>query len=228
MFPQNDAASKSSKFRTAVIAVAAPALLMIVGAGCKSLGQKANDVSNELSDEAVAPTVADFEALGKAKEAAAETSAKMNEDADRASDDLAVAMIVTENASAPAGAIAVPGAIGCNDRVAYLRLHREASTDSVLADALATLFAQKDSNVGGLYNALWQTTFKVDKINSGDGVTTNVYIKGDPISGGACDNPRIKAQIEATVRRLKPKFRVFLNGKESEYRCIGKVSGECK
>jgi hypothetical protein len=107
-------------------------------------------------------------------------------------------------------------------------MHREAQTDSVVSDALTTLFSVRDSNREGKYNALWQSKLAVEKIQSRDGVTTEVWLKGSTQSGGVCDDPRIKAQIEYTIKRLKPKFKIFLNGTESNYRCLGDMSGECK
>ena len=199
------------KFRSLLIAVAVPTLLILVGAGCMQLGNKKNTAT-------ITPII----------NADPDVEAKMNEEQDQHASDLSVGMILTEGAEVPAGATVLPGTIACNDRVVLEKLHREASTDNVLADALATLFAVKDSSVDTYYNAIWQSSLKVEKIQSTDGVTTEVWLKGEPTSGGACDDPRIKAQIEATVRRLKPKFKIFLNGKESNYRCIGDMSGECK
>jgi outer membrane murein-binding lipoprotein Lpp len=223
------------KLRTVILAVAAPAVLMLIGAGCmSSLGQKAgdvaqqvNDAGNEIGNEAVMPVQTDVEALNKAKQVTSDVQAKQNEDTDRVADDLTVAMIVTENADVPGDATAVPGTIGCNDRVAYTKVHRETTTDDVLADALNTLLAQKDSNVNGMYNALWESTLKVQKIQSTDGVTTEVWLEGLPQSGGVCDDPRIKAQLESTISRLKPKYKIFLNGSEDKYKCIGNEKGDC-
>jgi len=109
-----------------------------------------------------------------------------------------------------------------------MKEHRAASTDSIVHDALMTLFALKDANRNELYNALWQSDLAVDKIQSRDGVVTEVWLKGKTQSGGACDDPRLKAQIEATISRFRPKFKIFLNGTEAAYRCLGDMSGECK
>ncbi len=201
---------KTSQFRTALIAIAVPALLILVGAGCMRLG-------NKKTPETKPVMIEDPDAAARA-----------NEESDRTANDLSVGMILTENAAVPPGATLLPGRIGCNDRAVYQKIHRESSTDNVLADALATLFSVKESSIEKYYNALWQSSLKVEKIQSTDGVTTEVWLKGEIASGGVCDDPRIKAQIEATILRLKPKFTIFLNGKESNYRCIGDMSGECK
>ncbi len=205
------------KWKTVLAAVAIPALLILVGAGCMSFGGGASraDSGQRTADGALTAT-----------DPAAD--AKVNEEHDKLADDLSVGMIITENAEIPAGAVVVPGTIGCNDRVAYEKRHRETATDNVLVDALATLFAVKDSSVDAYYNALWQSKLAVEKIQSTDGVTTEVWLKGTVASGGACDDPRIKAQIEATIKRLRPKFTIYLNGSQATYRCLGDESGECK
>ncbi len=206
---------------TIAFAIIIPVALILLGAGCFS-------VADTLTNEAVLPAQVPIQALNKAKQVTDEERAKENEANEQASDDMGVAMIVTENAAVPAGATLAPGTIGCNDRVAYVKVHRGASTDSAVHDALMTLFSVKDSNYQDLYNSLWQSDLSVDKIMSSDGVTTEVWLKGKTQSGGVCDDPRIKAQIESTVSRFKPKFKIFLNGSESAYRCLGDMSGQCK
>ena len=205
---------------TVAAAIIVPALLVLIGAGCFRAAEK-------LADDAVLPVKAPVEALGQAKAVTNEAKARANEEAEMVSDDVTVAMIVTEGAKAPEGADVQAGTIGCNDRVAYVKEHRAAATDSVLHDALTTLLSIKDSERNGYYNALWQSSLTVDKIQSRDGVVTEVWLKGATKSGGACDDPRIKAQLEWTIKRFKPSFKIFLNGTEEHYACIGNMSGEC-
>ncbi|HTM68242.1 MAG TPA: hypothetical protein VL426_02980 [Candidatus Binatia bacterium] len=206
---------------TVAAAIIVPALLVLIGAGCFS-------VADKLANDAVLPVKAPVEALNKAKAVTNEEKARANEEADSVSDDITVAMVVTEGSKVPEGADVQPGTIGCNDRIAYMREHRAAATDSVVHDALMTLFSIKDANRNELYNALWQSDLAVEKIQSRDGVVTEVWLKGKTKSGGACDDPRIKAQIEWTIKRLKPNFKIFLNGTETDYRCLGDQSGTCK
>ncbi len=206
---------------TIAAAIIVPAALIMLGAGCFS-------VADTLTNEAVLPAQVPVEALAKAKQVTADEKAKENEINEQVSDDMTVAMIVTEGAKVPDGATLAAGApIGCNDRVAYVKAHRGASTDSVVHDALTTLFQVKDANYQELYNSLWQSDLAVEKITSADGVTTDVWLKGKTQMGGVCDAPRLKAQIESTVARFKPKFKIYLNGSESAYRCLGDQSGEC-
>lgn len=204
------------KTSTKIAAVAIPLALMLVGAGCM----------NRLGKDAAAPVTVPVEALGKSQEEIDAAKAKQAEEAAMAADDLMVAFIHSDNADAKAEV--VEGQIGCGDKVAYWPVHREAQTDSVISDALTTLFSVREPSPAGLYNSLWESKLSVDKIQSRDGVTTEVWLKGSTVSGGACDDPRIKAQIEYTIKRYKPNYKIFLNGSEADYRCLGDMSGECK
>lgn len=197
-----------------------PTLLILVGAGCFSMGEK-------LADDAVTPITVPVQALKQSKEELEAAQAKQNETAEMASDDMTVAMILTDGSVAPADTL-LGDAVGCNDRIAFAKVHRGAATDSVLHDALITLFSVKDTNYNSLLNALGNSTLAVDKIQSNDGVTTEVWLKGSLVSGGACDDPRLKGQIEHTIKRFKPKYKIFLNGNETNWRCFGDMSGECK
>ncbi len=193
--------------------------LLFVGAGCVPAADK-------VVDDALRPVTVPFEALEKAGDLSAEQRARANEENERMTNEVGVVMILTEGAEAPTGVL--PGeVIGCNDRPVVVQMTRETATGNTMLDALATLFAVRDSNVGGLHNSLAYSELAVDDIRSPDGITTEVRITGNIVSGGACDDPRIKEQIEGTIRRFKPTFRVLLNGSESAWRCHGDMSGEC-
>lgn len=216
----NQAGQTGLRGSTIAMAIAIPAALMLVGAGCMSLGDR-------LGKDVAAPITVPLESLKQSKEELAAINAKQNEQNEQEAADLTIALIYDAENADPKAALAV-GEIGCQDRIAYVKTHREAQTDSVLSDALTTLFAIRESTFAGMYNALWQSELKVDKILSRDAVTTEVWLKGKVVSGGACDDPRIKAQIEHVIKRFKPKYKVFLNGSEATYRCLGDMSGECK
>jgi len=199
--------------------LAVSAFCVFVGAGCGS-------VADQLADDAIKPISVPVQALGDAKRAAAEIDARTNEDAERESDDVSVAMVMTSGSDALAAAD--PDTIGCGDTIVFKKLHRAASTGQVVPDALATLFGQKQSTVDSAYNALWQSSLAVEKVLSTDGVTTEVWLRGAVLSGGVCDDPRIKAQVERTIARFRTKYKVILNGSEANWRCLGDQSGECK
>ncbi len=211
----------SPKISTKVAAVAIPVLMVLVGAGCFKIADKA-------AEDAVSPVTVPVNSYVQSKEELEKIAAKTNEENERLTDDITIALVLTEGVEPPPGATVVPGTFGCNDRIAYVKTHRDKQTDSVVSDALATLFASKDANVLEAYNALWQSELAVEKIQSTDGTTTEVWIKGKTASGGVCDDPRIKAQLEHTIKRFRPKFKIFLNGTEANYRCLGDMSGECK
>jgi hypothetical protein len=195
------------------------AALALVGAGCMETG-------NELADDALKPVAVPVGALKDAQGLSEDLKAKKNLEEESMANEMTVAMILTEGSQAPAGV--TPGdTIGCNDRVAFIKVPRESDSGDTLKDALNSLFAVKDPSYGGLHDSLALSTLKVDKIQSTDGVTTEIWLAGQVSSGGACDDPRIKAQVEYTVKRLKPKYKILLNGEEDDWRCLGDQSGQC-
>jgi len=208
------------KIRYSIIAVVIA--LSLTGAGCSEEADKA-------AEDAVKPIAVPVAALNEANEATAEINAATRREADSIDNYLPVAVVLTDGQQAPTDGIErlETKTFGCSDRIGYVRLSREAATSDVVRDALTTLFAVKDPNVGGLYNSIWQSALEVDKIQSTDGVTTEVWISGETTMSGACDSPRLKEQIEATIRQYRPKFKVLLNGTESEWDCFGDMSGEC-
>lgn len=187
--------------------------LLLVGGGCVS------DVTT--------PVTVPLEALDKAKELTVEERARATEQAESITNEVGVVMILTEGTEPQDGMEPGP-MIGCNDRPVVVQMSRESASGDTLRDALNTLFGVRETTVANLHNALAFAKLSVEKIQSTDGVTTEVYIKGDLNSGGVCDDPRITEQVEGTIRRFKPKYKVFWNGSESAWRCHGDMSGECK
>lgn len=202
------------------VLTAALAALAFVGSGCVT--------ADKVADDALKPVSVPLDALQKAKDLTADLKAKNAEDAERNTNEISVAFVVTEGAEVPADAtLEGEGMIGCNDRIAYAKVSRETASGDMVRDALETLFSVKETNYHGLYNALAFSDLKVDRILSRDGVTTDVEIVGSLNSGGLCDDPRIVQQIEATVRHFRPDYRILLNGSESEWKCVGNMSGQC-
>lgn len=229
------------KTSSVVAAIAIPIGLILLGAGCfqsvtqtvTNAGQSAvkvgQQVGGDVTNTVLLPTKTSLEALQKAKEVAAVEKARQNEQEDMVNDDIPVPLVLTENTTAPAGTKVADDSFGCNDKVAWVTEHKAAATDSVLHDALLTLFGMHDSGTHApLYNSLAAGKFQIEKIQSTDGVNTEVWVKGDVKLSGACEAPRIKAQIEATVQRYKPHYKLFYNSSEANYRCLGDTSGQCK
>lgn len=213
------------KHRTGKYAVQAAAAvlvgLVLAGAGCQ------NSLPDRVAGEAInGMVVTPLKALDKAKNLTSDENSRSRLQAESIANEMTVAMVLTENAAAPAGA-EVGDLFGCNEHVAFTKVPRETEGDDTLRDILNSLLAVRDYQVNGLYNGLADSRLTVEKIQSRDGATTEVWLKGQVSSSGACNDPRIKVQIESTVARYKPKFKVFLNGTEEEFRCIGDMSGEC-
>lgn len=198
---------------------ASVAALIFLGIGCAT--------ADEIVDDALLPTTVSLDALNKAKNLTTTLQAKDNEEAERTTNDVTVAFVIPDGQDAPVG-LETEKTFGCNDTIVYMKRGRETASGDTVHDALATLFAEKQSTVGEAHNALSFSTLLVDRIVSRDGVTTEVELKGELVSSGACDSPRIKEQVEATVRRFRPKYKILLNGSESEWRCFGDESGLCE
>ncbi len=225
------------KTSTVIAAFAVPIGLILLGAGCfqsvtqsvTDAGQTAMKVGNQVGSDVLMPAKTSLEALQKAKEVAAVEKAQQNEQVDMANDDIPVPFVLTENTTAPADAKVAEETFGCNDKIAFVSEHKAAATDSIVHDALLTLFGLHGSGTHTpLYNSLANGKLQVDKIQSTDGVNTEVWLKGEIKPSGACDGPRIKAQIEAVVKRYRPHYKMFFNGSEANYRCLGDMTGKCK
>ena len=89
--------------------------------------------------------------------------------------------------------------IGCNDSaVAVARTVPR--TTAPLSAAIRELVTLRVRTYGqsGLYNALYQSSLMVDRVAIVNGVA-EIHLSGTFRSGGACDNPRIEAQIKETA-----------------------------
>lgn len=103
-------------------------------------------------------------------------------------------------------------------------------TQSDLAEALVQLLTIKQMQYEeqGLRNAVAPSapTMKLTNIHY-EGQTRVIEFEGQFLSAGTCDDPRIKAQIEETVKLYVTDYEIRINGKESEWRCLFDQSGEC-
>lgn len=203
--------------------VFAAAALIFAGVGC-SVFKAADKTAADLVGGAVGTPV---NILNQAKTLTAAEQARLDREAEAVANEMTVALVLTEGSEDP-GTGRLGETIGCNDRVAFVQVPRETDTGDPLRDDLNSLFALRDTNWRGYYNALAFSTLAVDKIQSRDGVTTEVWLTGEPRSGGTCDDPRVRSQIEETVRRLRPEFVIYLNGYKDNWRCFGNMSGLCE
>lgn len=104
--------------------------------------------------------------------------------------------------------------IGCDDSLISV----EIMTDSTLPapwnalDALLTL-DQTYYGESGLYNALHQSTLEIQSYENNAGNAT-VYLQGELMLGGVCDNPRVEEQIFGTIMQDDDieEVQVYVNG----------------
>jgi len=103
--------------------------------------------------------------------------------------------------------------IGCDDSVVAVE-RIIPLTNSVLRASLNELLSVHDQGYGqsGLYNALYQSTLKVDDITLIAAKAT-IYLSGKVLLGGVCDNPRFDAQIKETALQFSTvrQVSVFVN-----------------
>jgi len=174
--------------RFAIVGLAA---LLLAGWGCNPKIQPTplDQVSN------------DVDALQSAQELSAEEVILARRQNDLTSNLLPIAVVLTEGQEAPAEGVErlSDETFGCLDRIGYVRVTREMATDDVVADAISTLLASKEPAYGNLINSLWESTFKLDKVQqSGEnGATTEVWISGEANSPGTCADPRIRQTVQS-------------------------------
>jgi len=89
--------------------------------------------------------------------------------------------------------------VGCGDSVVGVDRVIPA-TQGLLRAALEQLLSLTDQYYGqsGLYNALYQSSLKVESVTIAAGKAT-VRLTGQLKLGGVCDNPRVEAQLRETA-----------------------------
>jgi hypothetical protein len=106
-----------------------------------------------------------------------------------------------EGAAAPA----TGDTFGCGDRlraVAVPVATEGLATEARIAAALGSLLEAGGGQ--GLYSALERSELAVERVESVAGVAGlfRVHLTGQLRLGGVCDNPRVRAQLEATARQF--------------------------
>ena len=113
--------------------------------------------------------------------------------------------------------------VGCNDVLVPVTIP---ASSPRLASVLLALSRMNPSS-GELHNPMNEKGLVVESVEKRDGVL-QVSLVGDPQFGGLCDTPRVKGQIEETIKlHTDEEFVMLLNGDEKEYRCMGEGRG-CK
>lgn len=195
------------------------ATLVFLGAGCYQ-------TADQLSTEAVSPLTTSAAALKTAKDTMAGVKLAESNEMAQATDPITVAYTILDGHPVPPQA-EVGETFGCSDRLGFLAVPRAVESGNELQDAVVTMLASRETSVSDMYNVLGNSRLVLDHLTVKDGVT-EIYLKGQPVSGGTCDDPRIKHQVEGTIKRYATKYKLFLNGKESAWRCLGNLKGDCK
>jgi hypothetical protein len=194
--------------------------LPLLGVGCRDLGDAA-------ADAALEPMTVPVAALGTAQQAERQIQARRAWDAEGVANEMTVALLLLDGQADPGGA-ALGESVGCNDRIAFVQVPRESDSGNSLKDALHALLSLKETTWRGFHNALAFSRLQVETVGNRDDDPVVVRLSGELVSSGACDDPRLKRQVEETVRRLAPNFRILLNGSEATWRCFGDLSGNCQ
>ena len=104
--------------------------------------------------------------------------------------------------------------IGCDDSLVPVILTSN-STEAPPWNALEALLNLKETYFGesGLYNALYQSNLSLQSYEVDNG-KVQVYLEGEMILGGVCDNPRAEEQILGTINQegLFDDVGVYVNG----------------
>ena len=104
--------------------------------------------------------------------------------------------------------------IGCDDSLIPVVVTSSSDQDSPW-DAVQSLLDLKDNYFGesGLYNALYQSNLSLESYQV-DGRKAKVYLEGEMMLGGVCDNPRVEEQILSTILQdgLFDDVEVYVNG----------------
>jgi hypothetical protein len=104
--------------------------------------------------------------------------------------------------------------VGCNDSIVPVVIEIE-PTGTPLTAAINRLLSVKEQFYGqsGLYNALYQSNLILvsTTIVNREAI---IYLTGELILGGICDDPRLRAQLEYTALQYDTvdSVTIFLNG----------------
>jgi len=104
--------------------------------------------------------------------------------------------------------------VGCGDSAVPVTVNIQ-PTNAVLRASLNKLLSIHDQYYGesGLYNALYQSNLTIGSLNIVAG-QAQIYLNGSLLIGGACDSPRVKAQLEEIALQFSTvsSVIVYING----------------
>ena len=112
------------------------------------------------------------------------------------------------------GGAGVDAGIGCGDRLMALPVPVAEGGDPLRTAIEALLSSgQRLAERAGLYNAFGRSRLRIEELRVQAGVVT-LRLAGELRLGGACDAPRVRAQLEGTVLHFPGlrELRVTVNG----------------
>lgn len=123
-----------------------------------------------------------------------------------ATEDIHVGLVAVEDAG-------VQGyEFGCNDSLVTVdtTMHQQVTVENEVRVALQTMFAYEHPD---LYNVFEDAPIFVHTVGVSDGVAS-IWLVGNPLIGGVCDDPRFLEQITATAVQFDEvdSVEIFLNG----------------
>ena len=105
--------------------------------------------------------------------------------------------------------------IGCNDSAVPVEWPVE-QTDQAARTALEFLLSIDEQYVGppNFYNSLYQSELEIESFSISPERVATLYLTGQVMLGGVCDNPRFKAQIEETLKANADitTLEIYING----------------
>jgi hypothetical protein len=108
------------------------------------------------------------------------------------------------------GAVPAADTFGCGDRLRAVEVPvatEGLDTAGRIGAALSSLLAAEggEETPGDLYSALARSELVVERVEAVTGVDGlfRVHLAGQLRLGGVCDNPRVRAQLEATARQFE-------------------------
>lgn len=107
--------------------------------------------------------------------------------------------------------------VGCGDSA--IAVQREVpQTQAVLKAAFEQLLSVKDKDYGqsGYYNALYQSNLTLGSASIDKNGKATIKLSGSLLTSGACDNPRVIAQLEETAKQFSTvkSVEILVNGQE--------------
>ncbi|MBI4836299.1 MAG: GerMN domain-containing protein [Candidatus Abawacabacteria bacterium] len=121
-----------------------------------------------------------------------------------------------------------PSSFGCGDSI--VMVNRTVSTTTPLKTAIEELLSVNTYNYGmsGLITALATNSLTVSNVTM-IGTMAKVELSGSLTFGGTCDVPRVKEQMDKTIKQFPSvsTYEIWLNGTKHNWDCLFDASTSC-